>query len=93
MCKIGNIAAWLVGCAATCLKAYRQGNVPPKKPKLNIKKEKTDMEKTIDDVKDAGKLANKFMNDGTVMLQESKEPLPRGFVEVSPRGSLQAAAP
>ena len=63
------------------------------KPKVTIKKEKTDIEKTVDDVKHAGQLANKFVNDGIVMLEESKEPLPRGFVEVSPRGSLQAAAP
>ena len=61
------------------MKAYRQGSVPPKKPKLNIKKKKTDMEKTVDDVKDARKLADKFTNDGTVMLEESKEPLPMGF--------------
>ena len=93
LCKIGNIAAWLVVCAATCLKAYRQGSAPPKKPKMIIKKEKTDIEKTVDDVKHAGQLAYKFVNDGIVMLEESKEPLPKGFVEVSPRGSLQAAAP
>jgi hypothetical protein len=90
--KIGNTAAWLVGCASTCLKAYRQGSAPPKKPKLIIKKEKTAIEQTVDDLKHAGKLANTFLNDGTDLLDESKEPLPRGFVEVSPRGSLQAAA-